>query len=58
MGPSDHFYSCISLVTRDTGIPQVDGLLTRHLGIWGITASSLGSSNGEVEELPLRCFRW
>ena len=37
MGPSGHFYSCIGLVTRDTGIPQVDGLSTRHPGIWGVT---------------------
>ena len=58
MGLSGHFYSCIGLVTQNTGIPQVDGLSTRHLGILGVTASSLGPSNGEVEELPLRCFRW
>ena len=37
MGPSDHFYLCIGLVTRDTCIPQVDELSTRHLEIWGIT---------------------
>ena len=43
---------------RNTGIPQVDELSTRHLGILGVTASSLGPSNGEVEELPLQCFRW
>ena len=39
MGPNGHFYSCIGLVTRDTGIPQVDGLSTRHLGFG---ASQLG----------------
>ena len=38
MGPSGHFYSCIGLVTRDTGIPQGDGLSTRHPRIWGVTA--------------------
>ena len=37
MGPSGHFYSCIGLVTPDIGIPQVDGLSTRHLEIWGVT---------------------
>ena len=35
MGPSGRFYSCTCLKIRDTNIPQVDGLSTRHPGIWG-----------------------
>ena len=44
MGPSFHFYSCKGLIISDTGILQVDGLSTRHLGVWGVTAwyQSLG----------------
>ena len=33
MGPSSHFNSCIGFIILDTGIPQVDGLSTRHPGI-------------------------
>ena len=36
MGQSGNFYSCIGLIICDTGIPQVDGLSTRHPEIWGI----------------------
>ena len=34
MGQSDHFYSCMSLMIGDKGIPRVDGLSTdpRDLG--------------------------
>ena len=38
MGPSDHFYSCISLIIWDIGIPQVDGLSTRDDRDQGVTA--------------------
>ena len=35
MGSSGHFYSCMCLVIRDIGFPQVDGLSTdpRDLGL-------------------------
>ena len=35
MGPSGHFYSYIGLTIGDEGIPRVDGLSMRHLGILG-----------------------
>ena len=40
MGPSGYFYSCMGVKTQDTSILWVDGLSTRHPGIWGITVAN------------------